>query len=197
MKQDLEFSDNGYRFLCNARKLASNKSGFDGLHYFLKVSLNIGKDGFADKGRITSRQYSLGTWHKWDWSREAELDYNKKQEYLGWESPSKIQSKLKSRGITDINISKLEEGIISSCIEQYNCGVRWERKHKCDQDFEKRKAEFLVELDKLKKRFEVNFTLETDWTDYEDCEACINIVDKHFSDTLREDDVTDIITEYK
>ena len=101
-------------------KVTSSKADFTGLGYRFHATITVGDDGFANACRITERLYQLGTWHKWDWARNAELKYDKPIETLGFNvTPSKIQSKLKSHGITGLSVTDLENSIKQCCIDRY------------------------------------------------------------------------------
>ena len=193
MKFQCNFSDDRFKFLSDARKISSDKTEFNGIKFFNEVTLDIGDDGFATKGKVTSRSYTLGTYEKYSWSNQAGLDFRKKEEFLGMDSPSKIQSKLTSRGVFDFNVAKHEAGTISACIEEYNASVRRARKHQCDIDFDKRKDGFLKELYKLKERFAVKFEIGTDWVDYNEEVPYVNLVDTLYDDSIRYDEITDVL----
>lgn len=175
----------------DAKKLAPNKTDFNGLRYMFGAIITVGDDGFATDCKLKNRQYYLGTWHKWDWSRRADLDSMKKVELVSCETPSKVQSKLKSRGINDIIVSSLEGSLAMNCIETYNNGVRWEREHKLQLDFESRCDGFIAELDKLKKKYALNVKVDTYVNDYDEAEIDFILEDKsNLSDHVHEKYVT-------
>lgn len=150
----------------DAKKLAPNKTDFNGLRYMFGAIITVGDDGFATDCKLKSRQYDLGTWHKWDWSKRAGLDSMKKVEMVSYhETPSKVKSKLKSRGIEDVIVSSLEGSIAMRCIETYNDGVRWEKQHNCELDFNKRCEAFKEEFNKLKEKYQlkVYFDIRADY----------------------------------
>lgn len=174
-KVEVSWTDDRYGFLHDAKKLAPNKTGFDGLRYMFSATITVGDDGFATDCKLKNRNYDLGTWHKWDWSRRAELDSREAMELVGYQvTPSKIQSKLKSRGINDAIISTLEGSLAKCCIETYNNGVRWEREHKLQLDFEARCDGFVAELNKLKEKYALNVKFDTYCDDYD--EAGIDVI---------------------
>lgn len=192
-KIKVSWSDDRYGFLFGAKKLAPNKTKFDGLRYMFGATITIGDDGFATDCKLTNRQYDLGTWHKWDWSNRAELDSTKAVELVGYYiTPSKIQSKLKSRGIEDVIVSSLEGSLAMRCIDTYNNGVRWERQHKLQLDFEARCDGFVAELKKLKEKYALNVKVDTYVNDYDEAEIDFILEDKsNLSDHVNEKYVTD------
>ena len=191
-KVEVSWSGERYGFLSDAKKVTSSKTDFTGLRYMFDAIITVGDDGFATDCKLKNRQYDLGTWHKWDWSKRAELEYKKPTESLGFNmTPSKIQSKLKSRGINDVIVSSLEGSIAMRCIETYNNGVRWEREHKLQLDFESRCDGFIAELDKLKKKYALNVKVDTYVNDYDEAEIDFILEDKsNLSDHVNEKYVT-------
>lgn len=191
-KIDVSWSDDRYRFLGDAKKINSSKTDFTGLRYLLHATITVGDDGFATDCKLTNRQYDLGTWHKWDWSKSAELEYNKPTENLGFNlTPSKVQTKLKSRGINDVIVSSLEGSLAMRCIQTYNDGVRWEIEHKLQLDFESRCDGFLAELNKLKEKYALNVKVDTYVNDYDEAEIDFILEDKsNLSDHVHEKYVT-------
>lgn len=190
-KIEVSWSDDRYGFLMDARKIAPNKTDFNGLRYMFGAIITVGDDGFATDCKLKNRNYDLGTWHKWDWSRRADLDSMKKVELLSYhETPSKVQSKLKSRGINDIIVSSLEGSLAMNCIETYNNGVRWEREHKLQLDFDSRCDGFIAELNKLKEKFALNVKVDTYVNDYDEAEIDFILEDKLKSDYVHEKYVT-------
>jgi hypothetical protein len=119
----------------------------------------------------------LGTWHKWDFCKRAGLDSEKQVELVSYhETPSKVKSKLKSRGIEDVIVSSLEGSIAMRCIETYNDGVRWERQHHCELDFHKRCEAFKKEFNELKEKYQlkVYFDIRADYdSDHADVDSVL------------------------
>ena len=191
-KVEVSWSDDRYRFLCDAKKVTSSKTDFTGLRYMFGAIITVGDDGFATDCKLTNRSYDLGTWHKWDWCKQAELDSREAVEPVGYRvTPSKIQSKLKSRGINDVIVSSLEGSLAMCCIETYNNGVRWEREHKLQLDFESRCDGFIAELNKLKEKFALNVKVDTYVNDYDEAEIELILEDKsNLSDHVHEKYVT-------
>jgi hypothetical protein len=191
-KVEVSWTDDRYGFLHDARKLAPNKTGFNGLRYMFGAVITVGDDGFATDCKLKNRNYDLGTWHKWDFCKRAGLDSEKQVELVSYhETPSKVKSKLKSRGIEDVIVSSLEGSIAMRCIETYNDGVRWERQHKLQLDFESRCDGFLAELDKLKKKYALNVKVDTYVNDYDEAEIDFILEDKsNLSDHVHEKYVT-------
>lgn len=177
-KVEVNWSDDRYRFLMDAKKLAPNKTNFNGLRYMFGAIITVGDDGFATDCKLTNRSYALGTWHKWDWSRQAELDSKKTVESIGFRTtPSKVQSKLKSRGIEDVIVSSLEGSLAMRCIETYNDGVRWEREHKLQLDFESRCNDFIADFNKLKEKYALKVKMDTYVGDFDSAEVQIILED--------------------
>ena len=177
-KIEVNWSDDRYRFLMDAKKLAPNKTNFNGLRYMFGAILTVGDDGFATDCKLTNRSYALGTWHKWDWSRQAELDSRETIEFVGFRTtPSKVQSKLKSRGIEDVIVSSLEGSLAMRCIETYNDGVRWEREHKLQLDFESRCNDFIADFNKLKEKYALKVKMDTYVGDFDSAEVQIILED--------------------
>lgn len=177
-KIEVNWSDDRYRFLMDAKKLAPNKTNFNGLRYMFGAILTVGDDGFATDCKLTNRSYALGTWHKWDWSRQAELDSRETIEFVGFRTtPSKVQSKLKSRGIEDVIVSSLEGSLAMRCIETYNDGVRWEREHKLQLDFESRCNDFIADFNKLKDKYALKVKMDTYVGDFDSAEVQIILED--------------------
>lgn len=165
-KVEVSWTDDRYGFLHDAKKLAPNKTGFNGLRYMFNAIISVGDDGFATDCKLTNRNYDLGTWHKWDFCKRANLDSEKKVELLSYhETPSKVKSKLKSRGIEDVIVSSLEGNLAMRCIETYNDGVRWERQHNCELDFHKRCDAFKKEFNELKEKYQLKiyFDIRADY----------------------------------
>lgn len=191
-KIDISWSDDGYRFLSDAIKVTSSKTKFNGLRYMFGATITVGDDGFATDCKLKNHSYSLGTWQKWDWSRQAGLDSKEAVELVGYRvAPSQIQTKLKSRGINDVSIAQLEERLAKCCVETYNNGVRWEREHKLQLDFESRCNGFIAELDELKKKYALNVKVDTYVNDYEEAEIELILEDKsNLSDHVHEKYVT-------
>lgn len=177
-KIEVNWSDDRYRFLMDAKKLAPNKTNFNGLRYMFGAIITVGDDGFATDCKLTNRSYALGTWHKWDWSRQAELDSRETIEFVGFRTtPSKVQSKLKSRGIEDVIVSSLEGSLAMRCIETYNDGVRWEREHKLQLDFESRCNDFIADFNKLKEKYALKVKMDTYVDDYDSADVQIILED--------------------
>lgn len=177
-KVEVNWSDDRYRFLMDAKKLAPNKTNFNGLRYMFGAIITVGDDGFATDCKLTNRSYALGTWHKWDWSRQAELDSRETIEFVGFRTtPSKVQSKLKSRGIEDVIVSSLEGSLAMRCIETYNDGVRWEREHKLQLDFESRCNDFIADFNKLKEKYALKVKMDTYVGDFDSAEVQIILED--------------------
>lgn len=177
-KIEVNWSDDRYRFLMDAKKLAPNKTNFNGLRYMFGAVITVGDDGFATDCKLTNRSYALGTWHKWDWSRQAELDSRETIEFVGFRTtPSKVQSKLKSRGIEDVIVSSLEGSLAMRCIVTYNDGVRWEREHKLQLDFESRCNDFIADFNKLKEKYALKVKMETYVDDYDSADVQIILED--------------------
>lgn len=191
-KIDISWSDDGYRFLADAIKITSNKTKFNGLRYMFNATITVGDEGFATDCKLKNRSYSLGTWQKWDWSRQAGLDSKEAVELVGYRvSPSQIQTKLKSRGINDVSITQLEERLAKCCVETYNNGVRREREHKLQLDFETRCNGFIAELDELKKKYALNVMVDTYVNEYDEAEFELILEDKsNLSDHVHEKYVT-------
>lgn len=191
-KIDVSWSDDGYRFLSDAIKVTSSKTKFNGLHYMFGATITVGDDGFATDCKLKNRSYSLGTWQKWDWSRQARLDSKEAVELVGHRvAPSQIQIKLKSRGINDVSIAQLEERLAKCCVETYNNGVRWEREHKLQLDFESRCNGFIAELDELKKKYALNVMVDAYVNEYDEAEFELILEDKsNLSDHVHEKYVT-------
>lgn len=177
-KIEVNWSDDRYRFLMDAKKLAPNKTNFNGLRYMFGAIITVGDDGLATDCKLTNRSYALGTWHKWDWSRQAELDSRETIEFVGFRTtPSKVQSKLKSRGIEDVIVSSLEGSLAMRCIETYNDGVRWEREHKLQLDFESRCNDFIADFNKLKEKYALKVKMDTYVGDFDSAEVQIILED--------------------
>lgn len=177
-KIEVNWSEDRYRFLMDAKKLAPNKTNFNGLRYMFGAIITVGDDGFATDCKLTNRSYALGTWHKWDWSRQAELDSRETIEFVGFRTtPSKVQSKLKSRGIEDVIVSSLEGSLAMRCIETYNDGVRWEREHKLQLDFESRCNDFIADFNKLKEKYALKVKMDTYVGDFDSAEVQIILED--------------------
>lgn len=177
-KIEVNWSEDRYRFLMDAKKLAPNKTNFNGLRYMFGAIITVGDDGFATDCKLTNRSYALGTWHKWDWSRQAELDSRETIEFVGFRTtPSKVQSKLKSRGIEDVIVSSLEGSLAMRCIETYNDGVRWEREHKLQLDFESRCNDFIADFNKLKEMYALKVKMDTYVGDFDSAEVQIILED--------------------
>ena len=177
-KIEVNWSDDRYRFLMDAKKLAPNKTNFNGLRYMFGAIITVGDDGFATDCKLTNRSYALGTWHKWGWSRQAELDSKETIEFVGFRTtPSKVQSKLKSRGIEDVIVSSLEGSLAMRCIETYNDGVRWEREHKLQLDFESRCNDFIADFNKLKEKYALKVKMDTYVGDFDSAEVQIILED--------------------
>lgn len=177
-KIEVDWSEDRYRFLMDAKKLAPNKTNFNGLRYMFGAIITVGDDGFATDCKLTNRSYALGTWHKWDWSRQAELDSRETIEFVGFRTtPSKVQSKLKSRGIEDVIVSSLEGSLAMRCIETYNDGVRWEREHKLQLDFESRCNDFIADFNKLKEKYALKVKMDTYVGDFDSAEVQIILED--------------------
>lgn len=177
-KIEVNWSDDRYRFLMDAKKLAPNKTNFNGLRYMFGAIITVGDDGLATDCKLTNRSYALGTWHKWDWSRQAELDSRETIEFVGFRTtPSKVQSKLKSRGIEDVIVSSLEGSLAMRCIETYNDGVRWEREHKLQLDFESRCNDFITDFNKLKEKYALKVKMDTYVGDFDSAEVQIILED--------------------
>lgn len=177
-KIEVNWSDDRYRFLMDAKKLAPNKTNFNGLRYMFGAIITVGDDGLATDCKLTNRSYALGTWHKWDWSRQAELDSKETIEFVGFRTtPSKVQSKLKSRGIEDVIVSSLEGSLAMRCIETYNDGVRWEREHKLQLDFESRCNDFIADFNKLKEKYALKVKMDTYVGDFDSAEVQIILED--------------------
>lgn len=177
-KIEVNWSEDRYRFLMDAKKLAPNKTNFNGLRYMFGAIITVGDDGLATDCKLTNRSYALGTWHKWDWSRQAELDSRETIEFVGFRTtPSKVQSKLKSRGIEDVIVSSLEGSLAMRCIETYNDGVRWEREHKLQLDFESRCNDFIADFNKLKEKYALKVKMDTYVGDFDSAEVQIILED--------------------
>lgn len=191
-KIDVSWSDDRYRFLSDAIKVTSSKTKFNGLRYMFNATITVGDEGFATDCKLKNRSYDLGTWQKWDWSRQAGLDSKEAVELVGYRvSPSQIQTKLKSRGINDVSIAQLEERLAKCCVETYNNGVRWEREHKLQLDFESRCNGFIAELDELKKKYALNVMVDAYVNEYDEAEFELILEDKsNLSDHVHEKYVT-------
>ena len=185
------WSDDKYRFLGDAKKVTSSKADFTGLGYQFHATITIGDDGFANACRITERLYQLGTWHKWDWAKNAELKYDKPIETLGFNvTPSKIQSKLKSHGITGFSVADLENSIKQCCIDRYNDVVRWEIEKGLQLDFDTRCNGFLDEFKKLKEKYALKVKFDTYCDDYDQAGMDVILEDNANLPNYREKYVT-------
>lgn len=177
-KINVRWSQDRYGFLFNAIKVYSNKTEFNGLRYIFNAVLTVGDDGLATDCKLTNRSYDLGTWYKRDGSNRADLDFRKNIEPIGFHpTPSKVQSKLKSCGINDVIVSSLEGSLAMRCIETYNDGVRWEREHKLQLDFESRCNDFIADFNKLKEKYSLKVKMDTYVGDFDSAEVQIILED--------------------
>lgn len=73
---------------------------------------------------------------------------------------------------------QLEERLAKCCVETYNNGVRREREHKPQLDFESRCDGFIAELDELKKKYALNVMVDTYVNEYDEAEFELILEDK-------------------
>lgn len=183
MAKKVEFED----CINDARKIDSKD--FTGIGYMLKIELTLDEnDEYAVKGRITYRSYTLGTYHKWDWSNHSELRYGEPTLEISnysCSTPSKIQAKLNTRKI-NFNVLDLENHYIKCAIGSYNSKIDYAKATKCKADFESRANAFMKELKAIKEKYKVDFDYELFYNDYDNADLDVSIVDTMDNDHYHE-----------